>query len=56
MKQYIAKFPTWTDEELRRLAIEAWNALSQESINGWVDSLVQRMQDVVEGEGKMTGH
>ncbi|KAK4243114.1 hypothetical protein C7999DRAFT_44998 [Corynascus novoguineensis] len=56
VKQYIARFPTWTKEELRNLAVEAWNTLSQESINGWVDSMVQRMQDVVEREGKMTGH
>lgn len=56
VKQHIAKFPSRTEDDLRNLAIEGWDTLSQESINRWVDSMVQRMEDVVEGEGKMTGH
>ncbi|KAK4104753.1 hypothetical protein N658DRAFT_564522 [Parathielavia hyrcaniae] len=38
VKQYIAKFPSWTEEELQSLAVEGWNTLSQETINRWVDS------------------
>lgn len=56
VEQRITMFPSSTEEELRSFAIEAWNVLSQESVNGWVDSMVQRMQDVVERGGSMTNH
>ncbi|EAQ86220.1 hypothetical protein CHGG_07473 [Chaetomium globosum CBS 148.51] len=54
--QYLVKFTVKTEEELRGLMIEAWKARSQDWINRLVDSMVQRMQDVVQGEGRMTGH
>lgn len=56
VKEYIAKFPSRSEEELQSLAIKGWNTLSQETVNHWVDSMVQRMQHVVAGEGKMTGY
>ncbi|KAH6641140.1 hypothetical protein F5144DRAFT_123971 [Chaetomium tenue] len=54
--QYLVKFTVKTEEELRNLMIEAWKARSQDWINSTVDSMAQRMQDVVQGEGRMTGY
>jgi hypothetical protein len=55
-KQHIRRHAVWDDQELRSLAIEAWKSLSQDTINRWIDSMPQRMEDVVAMEGRMTGH
>ena len=37
------------------LIIEGWRRIKRETINKLVDSMVVRMQDVLAGEGQMTG-
>ncbi|PTB66667.1 hypothetical protein BBK36DRAFT_1158632 [Trichoderma citrinoviride] len=43
----------WEDETLKKAAREAWAALSQERVNMWVDAMPQRLQLVVEMDGRM---
>ncbi|KAG7114450.1 hypothetical protein HYQ44_008234 [Verticillium longisporum] len=56
-KQHIQQQTDWDVEDLKALAIEAWQELQAhpERVNGWVDSMPQRMKDVVELEGRITG-
>ncbi|KAK3956948.1 hypothetical protein QBC32DRAFT_394140 [Pseudoneurospora amorphoporcata] len=55
-KQYLRKRGKWDDEEVRGLVEEGWAALSQETINSWVDQIPQILQDCIDLEGAMTGH
>ncbi|KKO97300.1 hypothetical protein THAR02_10594 [Trichoderma harzianum] len=43
----------WEDETLKQAAREAWAGLSQERVNMWVDAMPQRLQMVVELDGRM---
>ncbi|KAK1241045.1 hypothetical protein MKX08_001019 [Trichoderma sp. CBMAI-0020] len=45
----------WQDETLRRAAREAWAGVGQDKIDMWVDVMPQRLQQVVESEGRMVG-
>jgi hypothetical protein len=53
-KQYIRKYPHWDLDTLRDLIEEGWEQLSQETINRWVESIPQRLHDVIKMEGKKT--
>jgi len=54
VKQYVrANYRLGVD--LKQLILTGWERISQETINGWVDSMVVRMQDVLVGQGQMTG-
>jgi hypothetical protein len=55
-KQYIRKFPHWDKEETQELAKEGWDKVSHDFINKWVDSMPQRLREVIEMDGKMTAH
>ena len=54
-KEWIAQFDSWDNDSLQSLAIEGWNRLTQDTINSWVDSIPQRLDDCVESGGKITG-
>ena len=54
-KENIAQHASWDEEKVRELVIEGWERLSQETINSWVDSMPQRMRDILKLEGIMTG-
>ncbi|CAG9950916.1 unnamed protein product [Clonostachys rosea f. rosea IK726] len=53
-KQYVRKYPHWDLDTLRDLVEEGWEQLSQETINRWVESMPQRLRDVIKMEGKKT--
>ena len=54
VKQYIkANFRLSSD--LKKLILEGWRRISQETINKMVDSMVVRMADVLASQGQMTG-
>ena len=54
VKQYIrANFTTGAD--IIALAKAGWARITKAQINGYVDSMVRRMEDVLVGEGRMTG-
>jgi hypothetical protein len=55
-KQYIRKFPLWDKEETQQLAKEGWDKFSHDFINKRVDSMPQRLREVIEMDGKMTAH
>lgn len=56
-KSYMSKFTHWEVEETRELALEAWyEGVSQEAINSFIDSMPERLQAVIDMEGKMTGY
>ena len=56
-KAYIRKFTHWSKEETEELALEAWNeGVSQKKINSLIDSMPQRLQAVIDMEGRMTGY
>ena len=44
----------WDIEDLRGLAEQGWEALSQETINGWVETMPQRRKDVIAADGQLT--
>ncbi|KAL8359970.1 hypothetical protein RB598_008355 [Gaeumannomyces tritici] len=46
----------WKDRYLKELAEEAWNGLSLNSINRWVDSVPDILEKIVDAEGKMTAY
>ncbi|KAH8731708.1 hypothetical protein GQ44DRAFT_697913 [Phaeosphaeriaceae sp. PMI808] len=53
MKQY----PHWDEFETRELAIEGWNErVTQDFINKRVDSMPERLQEVRDMDGRMTGY
>ena len=54
VKQYIrANFTIGAD--IIALAKAGWVRITKAQINGYVDSMVRRMEDVLVGEGRMTG-
>jgi hypothetical protein len=55
-KEHIRKFTNNNIEGLRELSIEGWAKLKQETINKRVDEMPQRLQDIIDSKGKMTGH
>ncbi|KAF2183648.1 hypothetical protein K469DRAFT_710450 [Zopfia rhizophila CBS 207.26] len=55
-KQYVKKFPHWDEQDTRELAIEGWEKVNQKFINASVNSMPQRLKDVIEMDRQMTGH
>ncbi|KAK3370787.1 hypothetical protein B0T24DRAFT_530943, partial [Lasiosphaeria ovina] len=54
VKQYI-RAHLRIGSDIKELALEGWKRVSQKTINGLVDSMVRRMEDVLTGEGQITG-
>ncbi|KAF1976439.1 hypothetical protein BU23DRAFT_630291 [Bimuria novae-zelandiae CBS 107.79] len=55
MKQYVRKYSHWDIETTQELAVEGWDSVRQRYIDRCVLSMPQRLKDVVEAEGRMTG-
>lgn len=55
-KQHVRKVPHWDDETTKELIIEGWGQVSQEYINRQVESMPQRLRDVINSGGKLTGY
>jgi hypothetical protein len=56
-KAYIRRFQHWEVDETQQLAKEGWyENLKQDDINKWCDSMPERLQAVIDAEGKMTGY
>lgn len=55
-KEYVKKKPYWNDQIVKDLAEEGWQALSQATINKWVDEIPQILKDCIALDGAMTGH
>lgn len=53
-KAWLRKFAHWDDNTVWEVAQEGWEALSQKKINYWVESMPQRLRDVIQLEGQMT--
>lgn len=47
------KTKEWDDERLKAISRLAWEGVDQESVNIWVDYMVQRLRQVVESEGRL---
>jgi hypothetical protein len=56
VKAHVAKFDTWTTDQLRNAILEGWEEVTQDRINRLVDKMPQVMKDVIDGKGKMTGN
>ncbi|KJZ78887.1 hypothetical protein HIM_01660 [Hirsutella minnesotensis 3608] len=54
IKENLRQQPHWEQSTIRELAEEGWEKLSQETINGWIDSMPLRMQHVLELQGGKT--
>ncbi|KAH8799469.1 hypothetical protein F5884DRAFT_129099 [Xylogone sp. PMI_703] len=54
-KEHVRRFAHWDDDTLRELAEEGWAELSQKTINDWIDSIPQRLKDVIANDGKFCG-
>ena len=55
-KAALRKFGHWDDDSIWELAQEGWENLSQETINKWVESIPQRLKDVIARKGQLTGY
>jgi hypothetical protein len=55
MKQYIRKYSHWHAEETRQLAYEGWDSIPQAFIDKKVNSMPQRLRDIIQSKGHMTG-
>jgi hypothetical protein len=55
-KAYLRKYSHWDEEMVWELAQEGWANLSQKTINKWCDSMPERLQAVIDAEGKMTSY
>jgi hypothetical protein len=55
LKAYIRKYEHWDIQTVIELAEEGWNSLSQETIDRWIESMPERMKQVIKLDGKMTG-
>ncbi|KAH8645497.1 hypothetical protein BX600DRAFT_519508 [Xylariales sp. PMI_506] len=53
-KAYIREHAIWDEEGLRETAEDGWEAVTQGTINSWVHSMPQRMQDVLDANGQLT--
>ena len=54
-KANLRKFAYHDETSLYEIAKEGWKALSQETINAWIDSMPIRLQAVIDHKGQMTG-
>lgn len=54
-KAYIYHYPHWDTDTLKDLIQEGWKELKLSTINNWIDSMPQRLQDCIDNEGRMTG-
>ena len=52
-KDWVKKRPYWDDELVEELAQEAWKNITQKWINDKVDSMPQRLRDVINSDGQM---
>ena len=52
----LRKVPYWDDKIIKELIVEGWSNISVLFINNKVISILQRLQDVIDGLGAMTGH
>jgi hypothetical protein len=53
-KAYLRLEQHWDDETVMEVATEGWEALSQATINLWVDTMPDRLRKVIAMEGQMT--
>ena len=56
LKQELSNTERWDEEKLFQRANEAWKYVSYEYINNQVASMEERMQEVLDSDGRMIGH
>ena len=50
------KIPHWDDSTTKDLVVEGWDSISMDFINEKCSNMPRRLKDVIDLEGKMTGH
>lgn len=55
-KQHLADYLHWDYNTTKELILEVWAQVSQELINERCGLIPNRLRDVIDGEGKMTGY
>ena len=53
-KHHVCKFPHFTKENTIQLATDRWEGITQSQINTRIDTMPQRLQDVIDIDGRMT--
>jgi hypothetical protein len=53
-KHHVCKFPHFAKENTIQLATEGWEGITQSWINKRIDTMPQRLQDVIDMDGHMT--
>ncbi len=48
--------PYWDDTTTTELVVEGWDNVSQIFINEKTSNIVDRLNNVIEAKGQMTGH
>ena len=56
LKQYLRKISHWDDSTTKDLVVEGWDSISMNFINEKCGNMPQRLKDVIELDGQMTGH
>lgn len=56
VKNQVRKAPHWDAETTIELAREGWANIKQETINKWIDSIPDRLKQVIRGAGKLTAY
>ena len=57
IKQNVKKYPYLTQEEIKEIASETWyDQIRQKDINKWCLSMPERLQQVIDLEGKITSY
>lgn len=55
-KQHFWKYFHWNNATTKKLIYEGWGHVSQSFINKKISSMLDRLQAVIDGEGKMTSY
>ena len=56
VKQHLHKYLHWDDNTTKELIFERWTYVSQHFINEKVASMLEKLDAVIVGDGKMTGY
>ena len=56
VKNQVRKAPHWDAEATIKLAVEGWLNISQDTVNKWVESMPNRLRQLIRGGGKLTAY
>jgi hypothetical protein len=55
MKAYVRKYNHWSQSDTDELLSKGWDNMSQKRINGWIESMPERLRKVIDSGGRLVG-